>query len=311
MDSIYEDDRKPGVKSILVVSLFVLLAGVASSPIASSTATTLNGTYEGFHVAESAQNLFLGLLYANGHCLQNPEPQGGRFVDGCRRCQHYTVVCYPGYYPGTVGAVGATAGEDCTSLNIIRTAGATSSLKPPAMVRIHGSGFVVGTNDEDLANAGRVAPASVPVRERVDEHQKVLAAYPWMPPHPPNSLLVSPDPAGDVFCAALREAKVTCGAQYHMMASIYIDYAQVASQRLMAGAYSYHLDTNPTDISHLSGVSKWPEYSVSKPASMVFNAAYVDNTIYAHVENDTWHGESMRLWTEYPVEVSSNSKWRL
>ncbi|KDN68999.1 putative lipase [Colletotrichum sublineola] len=265
MDSIYEDDRKPGVKSILVVSLFVLLAGVASSPIASSTATTLNGTYEGFHVAESAQNLFLGLLYANGHCLQNPEPhQGGRFVDGCRRCQHYTVVCYAGYYPGTVGTVGATAGEDCTSLNIIRTAGATSSLKPPAMVRIHGSGFVVGTNDEDLVTAGSLAaflkprpmPAALLLRLQfpsVRESTNTRRSWPRIrgcPPHPPNSLLVSPDPAGDVFCAALREAKVTCGAQYHMMASIYIDYAQVGSQRLMAGAYSYHLDTNPTDISH-------------------------------------------------------------
>ncbi|KAK1965299.1 hypothetical protein LY78DRAFT_103495 [Colletotrichum sublineola] len=41
---------------------------------------------------------------------------------------------------------------------------------------------------ETEANAGRVAPpASVPVRERVDEHQKVLAAYPWMPP-PPSKL---------------------------------------------------------------------------------------------------------------------------
>ncbi|GKT58559.1 triacylglycerol lipase [Colletotrichum tofieldiae] len=581
----------------LTLFLFMLLAGASCSPTPSPTARTLNGTYEGRYLPEFEQDLFLGIPYALGPRLRNSVPLNESWTD-VRDATRYTVACYADYYPGTLEAVGATVGEDCLNLNIIRPSGTTSSSELPVVVWIYGGSFTTGyggdgnTNTsyvirdsvengtpiiaitinyrlgffgfpgghqavaegitnlglkdqrhalrwiqeniaafggdpgkvtlwgqsagaisiehqilayggkgaeelfrggilvsgtaglatnmlipthpnilkayDNLLNAtgcadadrtldcireapadtvwkatigasfpswwpsidgdfvrktptlqileGDIAPVSVIVGANNDEGlltangvaasaeteadvaltlrlqfpaardstiQKVLAAYPVDAPSPPYSLPVGPDPANDVFCAALREANMTCGAQYRRMASIYTDYAQVSGRRLTARewaragipAYSYRFDTNPTDIpivknalapgfsthsaeyayffnfppgyymhglnppvrnvsSHLTlsrnivdkfiayvatgnpnsfpvpEVPEWPRYSVSEPTNMVFNATFADNTIYTHVEADTWREEGLELWVKYAVELSFNSNWR-
>ncbi|KAJ0165631.1 Lipase 1 [Colletotrichum tanaceti] len=580
----------------LVLFLFTLLARAACSPTV-PTARTLNGTYEGRHLPEFGQDLFLGIPYALGPRLRNPVPLTEAWA-GVRDATRYTIACYADSYKGVLEAVGATVGEECLNLNIVRPAGTTPSSKLPVVVWIHGGSFTggsgvdgntntsyvirnsvengtpiiaitinyrlgffgfpggyqaaaegvmnLGLKDQrqalrwikeniaafggdpskvtlwgqsagaisighqilayggkgaeelfrggilvsgsagfitnmlfpthpnilksynDVVNAtgcadadhtlecireapaevvlgatrsapvpawwpsidgdfiqkpptwqmleGDIAPVSVIIGANNDEGllsvnsiapgleteaevafvlqasfpaarpstiQELLAAYPVDGPNPPYSLPVSPDPADDVFCAALRDANMTCGAQYRRLAAIFGDYAQASGRRLTARewaragipAYSYRFDTNPTDIpivknalapgfsthsseysyffnfppeyymhglnppvrnvsSHLtlsrnivdkfiayiaSGdpnsfkvpeVPEWPQYSVSEPANMAFNATFADNTIYTRVEADTWREESLELWNKYAVELSFNGNWR-
>lgn len=63
--------------------------------------------------------------------------------------------------------------------------------------------------------------------------QKVLDAYPVDAPSPPYSV-----PMDDTFCAAMREANFTCGAQYRRVAAVMGDQAQVSGSRIMARAWS-------------------------------------------------------------------------
>ncbi|GKT40877.1 lipase 5 [Colletotrichum spaethianum] len=271
--------------------------------------------------------------------------------------------------------------------------------KPPTWQILEGgiapvSVIVGANNDEGLATAYAFAASETEADAAALLHlqfpaardstiQEVLAAYPVDAPSPPYSLPVSSDPANDPFCAALREANMTCGAQYRRMAGIYSDYAQIGGRRLTARewaragipAYSYRFDTNPTDIpivknvlapgfathsaeysyffnfppeydmhglnppvrnvsSHLTlsrnivdkfiayiatgnpnsfsvpDVPEWPQYSVSEPTNMVFNATFADNTIHTRVEADTWRGEGLELWVKYAVELSFNGNWR-
>ncbi|KAK1999720.1 hypothetical protein LX36DRAFT_709928 [Colletotrichum falcatum] len=71
-------------------------------------------------------DLFLGISYANGPRLRNPEPLGGLWT-GVRDATHCTVACYADCHSGALGAVRTTVGEDCQNRDAIRLTSAASS----------------------------------------------------------------------------------------------------------------------------------------------------------------------------------------
>ncbi|KAL0943725.1 para-nitrobenzyl esterase [Colletotrichum truncatum] len=147
--------------------------------------------------------------------------------------------------------------------------------KPPTWQMLEGAiapvSIIIGANnDEGLLTANALAAGAetdedtaallrasfTGARESTIQH--VLSAYTTRGPVlPPLSLPADPDnPAQDPFCKALREANMTCGAQYRRIAGIMGDYAQILGRRATAeawaaaglSAYSYRFDTNPTDV---------------------------------------------------------------
>ncbi|KAH6847818.1 Alpha/Beta hydrolase protein [Chaetomium sp. MPI-CAGE-AT-0009] len=82
---------------------------------------------------------------------------------------------------------------------------------------------------------------------------RLLAAYPLSAPSPPYSLPISSTPQ---FCAALRAANQTCGAQYRRLAAIMGDYALIHGRRDVAAqfaelgltAYTWRFSAWPTSF---------------------------------------------------------------
>lgn len=131
--------RPPHPKTIMILltgltlSLFALLSTASCSSSSPPLAHTLNGTYQGRHLPEFSQDLFLGVPYALAPRLRRSLPLNESWA-GTRDATRYTVACYADYYGFALDAVGATVGEDCLNLNIVRPAGATPDSKLPVVV---------------------------------------------------------------------------------------------------------------------------------------------------------------------------------
>lgn len=83
------------------------------------------------------------------------------------------------------------------------------------------------------------------------------------------------------------------------------------AERLSLSRLSRRMPANPLLLDRtVPEVPEWPQYSISEPANMAFNATFADNTIYTRVEADTWREEGLELWNKYAVELSFNGNWR-
>ncbi|KAF6834067.1 para-nitrobenzyl esterase [Colletotrichum plurivorum] len=152
----------------IAVSLFALLSTASCSSPSPPTAHTLNGTYQGRHLPEFSQDLFLGIPFALAPRLRRSLPLNESWT-GARDATRYTIACYATYYDFALDAVGATIGEECLNLNIVRPAGATPESKLPVVVWIYGGGFIGGYGGDRNTNT------SYTVRNSVENGTPIIA----------------------------------------------------------------------------------------------------------------------------------------
>jgi len=138
------------------VALLALLSAASATP----TATTLNGTYAGRHLAEFSQDLFLGIPYAEAPRLRNPESLSKPWTDK-RPATAYGFACETLASAASLESVNVTMSEDCLNLNIVRPSGTHSRSKLAVVVCLHGGGFTSRFGAERTTNASYVVKASV------------------------------------------------------------------------------------------------------------------------------------------------------
>ncbi|KAF2022225.1 alpha/beta-hydrolase [Aaosphaeria arxii CBS 175.79] len=113
---------------------------------ADPTVTVLNGTYEGFHLSNFNQDIYLGIPYAQDTGGQNRFriPQSlNETWNGTREAKQYGHAC-PDFRPDSDAEYGMS--EDCLSINIIKPASLKEGEKVPVVVWIHGGSYQVGTS---------------------------------------------------------------------------------------------------------------------------------------------------------------------
>ena len=112
------------------------------------TATTLNGTYKGFHLPEWNQDVFLGIPFAQPPVrnlrYRHPQSLTSSFSD-TRRATTYGFSCIQ--YDDTVKL---NMSEDCLTLNVVRPSGVRGPL--PVLVWIYGGGLGIGSTDDPRYN---------------------------------------------------------------------------------------------------------------------------------------------------------------
>lgn len=124
-------------------------ATVLASQLAAAEplATTRNGTFQGRHVQEWDQDLFLGIPYAQAPVgdLRFRWPQSlNTSFDDIRDASEYGYSCMQYYTTFNLS-------EDCLTLNVIRPSGNYTNL--PVLVWIYGGGLYTGsTADPQVYN---------------------------------------------------------------------------------------------------------------------------------------------------------------
>ncbi|WYZ38622.1 hypothetical protein EsH8_III_000536 [Colletotrichum jinshuiense] len=152
----------------LTLSLFTLLSGASCSPASPPTARVLNGTYEGLHLPEFSQDLFLGVPFAQSFRLRNPAPLNESWA-GSRKATQYGHSCHTESRAASLEHVGVSVSEDCLNLNIIRPSGTDPSSKLPVVVWIHGGGFAAGFGADGNTNTSYV------IRDSVENGTPIIA----------------------------------------------------------------------------------------------------------------------------------------
>ncbi|KAL3482049.1 Alpha/Beta hydrolase protein [Aspergillus californicus] len=128
-----------------MVSRSLVLLLLSTLAAAGPSVTVLNGTYEGYSLPASRQDVFLGLPYAQPPLgsLRFRGPQSLNTTwSGARPAVEYSDGWYLQADPGY------PISEDCLTLNVVRpnTGGGNSSLKLPVAVWIHGGGLYSGSS---------------------------------------------------------------------------------------------------------------------------------------------------------------------
>jgi len=128
--------------SLLSPSLCAIALFVVRTVIAGPTVTVLNGTYEGVHLPQFDQDLFLGVPYAQNTGGQNrfrvPQALNETWT-GVRSAKQYGHSC-PDFQVEVDGIYGMS--EDCLSINIVKPAGLKEGENVPVVVWIHGGRLV-------------------------------------------------------------------------------------------------------------------------------------------------------------------------
>lgn len=122
-----------------------------------------NGTYEGLHLLEFDQDIFLGIPYAQdtGGANRFRIPQSlDKTWNGTRPAKAYGPAC-PDYHLSAEVLHGMS--EDCLSINIVRPAGIESSIPLPVMLWIHGGGYQYGSSGEVEYNLTYLVQRSVDI----------------------------------------------------------------------------------------------------------------------------------------------------
>ncbi|KAL5404919.1 hypothetical protein PMIN03_008827 [Paraphaeosphaeria minitans] len=120
-----------------------LLATVAN---AGPAVKVLNGSYEGIHLPQLGQDIFLEIPYAQDTGGENRfrVPQAfNEAWNGTRFAQAYSNACHD-FQPDADAAYGM--GEDCLSISIVRPIGIPENKTLPVAVWIHGDSYQVGTS---------------------------------------------------------------------------------------------------------------------------------------------------------------------
>ncbi|KAF2713988.1 alpha/beta-hydrolase [Pleomassaria siparia CBS 279.74] len=130
--------------------IILFLSGDAAS-------TTINGTYQGRHLLEFNQDLFLGIPFADAPRLDNPVSLNTTWV-GTRDASEYGPTCY-GF--GSNPLLNLTQSEDCLSLNLIRPSGTTNHDKLPVLVWFYGGGYRQGASADPMWNLSYVNEIAV------------------------------------------------------------------------------------------------------------------------------------------------------
>ncbi|KAK7189346.1 alpha/beta-hydrolase [Paraphaeosphaeria sporulosa] len=119
---------------------------LATVSYAGPTVRVTNGTYEGLHLPQFGQDIFLGIPYAQDTGRENRfrAPQAlNETWNGTRLAQTYSNAC-PDFQPDADAAYGM--GEDCLSINVVRPTGIPENRTLPVAVWIHGGSYQVGTS---------------------------------------------------------------------------------------------------------------------------------------------------------------------
>ncbi|KAH6623094.1 Alpha/Beta hydrolase protein [Chaetomium tenue] len=148
----------------MLLSYLALLPGVLASCQAAPVATTLNGTYTGRYLAEFAQDLFLGIPFAQAGRLENPTPLNETW-EGTRSAEWYGNICPVPASERSVRNANVTGkSDDCLNLNIIRPSRASLKNKDeklPVAVWLYGGAFADGFGADLNSNYSWVVQASV------------------------------------------------------------------------------------------------------------------------------------------------------
>ena len=128
--------------------------------------TVRNGTYEGVYLASFAQDVFLGMPYAQDTGAQNRfrSPQALNSTwNGTRAAKQYGHTC-----PDTTDAEFGMS-ENCLSVNVIRPAGLDASrhAKLPVAVWIHGGSYQAGSSALANYNLTYIVQRSVEIGQPI------------------------------------------------------------------------------------------------------------------------------------------------
>ncbi|KAL4767841.1 Alpha/Beta hydrolase protein [Aspergillus nidulans var. acristatus] len=145
--------------------LLVLVSGstlVQASIYGHPTVDLDNGTYLGLYNDEYAQDLFLGIPYAQPPVgslrFAAPQPLREAF-DGPRNATEYGWMCI-GYGSDTAN-LGNPVDEDCLTLNVVRPAGVKPGDRLPVGVWVHGGSYIMGGSRDPRYNLSYVVEQSV------------------------------------------------------------------------------------------------------------------------------------------------------
>lgn len=135
---------------------------ISTSKASSPRVTVLNGTYEGMHLPNFNQDVFLGIPFAQ------PPLKSLRFVNPQSLNTSFLMIKEAKAYSPSCMNLGTAKGspnygipysEDCLYLNVIRPRGVEGKL--PVAVWIYGGAFITGASSRDLFNMSYIVEESV------------------------------------------------------------------------------------------------------------------------------------------------------
>jgi carboxylesterase type B len=141
---------------ILAAAFVQLLHSTYAALPPQTTATTLNGTYQGLYLPEWDQDLFLGIPYAQPPLgplrFRWPESLNESW-NGVRDASQYGYSCmqYDSIF---------NISEDCLNLNVVRPAGVDREAKLPVLVWIFGGGLFAGSSADPQYNLSGIVKVS-------------------------------------------------------------------------------------------------------------------------------------------------------
>ncbi|KAL4094134.1 hypothetical protein PRIC1_009799 [Phytophthora ramorum] len=137
------------VRPSFVAALLLATASAANPP----TVTVKNGSYYGVYQDTYAQDLFLGMPYAQPPVgdlrFRNPEPLNSTWSDS-KNATEYSPECYG--YGSDQWVLGNVISEDCLTINVVRPSGISEDAKLPVGFWIHGGGLTQGGNRDPRYN---------------------------------------------------------------------------------------------------------------------------------------------------------------
>jgi carboxylesterase type B len=137
----------------VLASAALLLATLVAADNSAPTVTVKNGSYYGLHQDSYAQDVFLGLPFAQPPVgslrFANPQPLNETWSEA-RNATEYSPECYG--YGSDQWVLGNILSEDCLTLNVVRPSGISESAELPVAVWIHGGGFTQGGSRDPRYN---------------------------------------------------------------------------------------------------------------------------------------------------------------
>ncbi|KAG8624937.1 hypothetical protein KVT40_006688 [Elsinoe batatas] len=121
------------------------------------TGRTLNGTYSGLNLPSLAQDIFLGIPFAQQRRFEQATPFNETW-NGTRDATEPGLTC-AGF--GTNPREGWPIGEGCLNLNVVRPEGAFDGLDLPVLVWMYGGGYRQGSNRDPEFNTSFLVQTSV------------------------------------------------------------------------------------------------------------------------------------------------------